>query len=306
MRKSAISSIGSLLLASIVCGSPVLADTLFTIEDPPVDFEVIDAEPFDGIGDNGPYATFNDALLGTVGEARSMAEFDISPFSVPPGESISSATFEVRITDIDIFGLGVDGETPSSLLADGYVGNGVAELSDFQAGDGNTLDSVATPDPQIGQVISFDVTSFVTALVVAGESYVGLTLRAGSFGGLMAEEGAGYPKLTIETVLEPTAVEPFDPPVTPILVGNSPNPFAASTRIEYRVPAESGGPVVLTIHDAAGRLIDTLLDASQPPGTHSALWRGTNEAGEPVPAGVYFCRLWWNGRSESQRLVLSR
>ena len=38
----------------------------FTIENPPVDFEVIDAEPFDGFGDNGPYSTFNDALLGTA------------------------------------------------------------------------------------------------------------------------------------------------------------------------------------------------------------------------------------------------
>jgi hypothetical protein len=37
---------------------------IFTIENPPVDFEVVDAEPFDGFGDNGPYSTFNDALLG--------------------------------------------------------------------------------------------------------------------------------------------------------------------------------------------------------------------------------------------------
>ena len=74
------------------------ATTIFTIENPPVDFEVVDADPFDGFGDNGPYSTFNDALLGTLGECRSMAEFDISPFSVPPGEYINAATFEVIIT----------------------------------------------------------------------------------------------------------------------------------------------------------------------------------------------------------------
>jgi hypothetical protein len=177
--------------------------TIFTIENPPVDFEVIDADPFDGFGDNGPYSTFNDVLLGTLGECRSMAEFDISPFSVPPGEFISVVTFEVIITEIDIFGLGVDGETPESLAVDGYVGNGLEELSDFEAGDGNVLDSIDTPDPQIGQVLSFDVTSFVTDLVNAQEQYVGLTIRAETFGGLWVTEGGVFPKLTIETVPEP-------------------------------------------------------------------------------------------------------
>jgi len=175
--------------------------TIFTIENPPVDFEVVDADPFDGFGDNGPYSTFNDVLLGTLGECRSMAEFDISTFSVPPGEFINMATFEVMITDIDIFGLGVDGETPESLAVDGYVGNGLAELSDFEAGDGNVLDAVDTPDPYIGQVLTFDVTSFVTDLVNAQEQYVGLTIRAVTFGGLQVEEGGVYPKLTIETKL---------------------------------------------------------------------------------------------------------
>jgi hypothetical protein len=128
-----------------------------------------------------------------------MAEFDISPFTVPPGEVIVAATFEVKITEIDIFGLGVDGETPESLGVDGYVGNGIAELSDFQAGDGNLLDSVATPAPAIGQVLIFDVKSFVTDLVNAQESSVGLTVRAETFGGLWVTEGGGFPKLTIET-----------------------------------------------------------------------------------------------------------
>jgi hypothetical protein len=181
--------IGPLLLVFVAWVTPVPAQSLFTIEDPPVDFEVIDADPFDGIGDNGPYSTFNDALLGTLGECRSMAEFDISPFNVPPGEVISSATFEVRITAIDIYGLGVNGETPENLVADGYVGNGLEELTDFQIGDGNVLDSVPTPDPWIGQVVSFNVTSHVTELVAVQETYVGLTVRAGTFGGVWVMEG---------------------------------------------------------------------------------------------------------------------
>ena len=182
-------------------GGTALA-TVFTIEDPPVDFEVVDADPFDGIGDSGPYANFNDVLLGTDCECRSMAEFNISLFNVPPGEFISSATLDVTITEIDIFGCGVDGETPASVAVDGYVGDGVAQQSDFQAGDSNFLYSVATPDPQIGQVLSFDVTAFVTDLVNADESFVGLTVRAETFGGLWVTEGNSFPKLTIVTTPE--------------------------------------------------------------------------------------------------------
>jgi hypothetical protein len=194
---------GFVLLAGLVCAPAAMADSLFTIEDPEVDFEVIDYDPWDGLGDVGPFYTFNDALIGTEGEIRSMAEFDISGFSIPPGEFISTATFEVQITETDVFGMGVDGDIPSGLAVDGYIGDGVDELSDFEAGDGNTLDSIPTPDPQIGQVLRFDVTPHVINLVNAGETYVGLTLRAQDFGGLMFEEGNGFPRLAIQTVPEP-------------------------------------------------------------------------------------------------------
>ena len=209
MKRFRIRRLPCALLASVLVAPAAPADSVFTIEDPPVDFEVVDADDgsgeyfFDGIGDFGPYATFNDALLGSIGEVRSMAEFDISPFSVPAGEVISAATFEVELTGIDVFGLGVDGEIPNGLAVDGYVGDGIAEVSDFQITDGNMLDSVPTPDPWVGQVLSFDVTSFVADLVSAGETFVGLTVRAESFGGLMMEEGGGYPRLTIETVQAP-------------------------------------------------------------------------------------------------------
>jgi len=205
MNREMMCIIGSLLLAGHAGQPGGLARSVFTIEDPPVDFEVIDADDgsgeyfFDGIGDFGPFSTFNDAVLGSFGEARSMAEFDISAFSVPPNESIIAATFEVKLTAIDVFGLGIDGDIPESLAVDGYVADGIEELSDFQIADGNVLDSVPTPDPWVGQVLSFDVTTFVAELVDAGESFVGITVRAETFGGLMMEEGGGFPRLTIET-----------------------------------------------------------------------------------------------------------
>jgi hypothetical protein len=192
-------TIECLCFVALSAGPAALADSTFVIEDPPVDFEVIDAEPFDGIGDNGPYYTFNDAALGTEGEARSMAEFDVSAFTIPPGEFIFRATLEVRITSVGVYGLGINGEHPDRLAVDGYVANGIDELSDFQAGDGNVLDLLDTSDPELWQVLTFDVTGHVADLVAAQETYVGLTVRADTFGGFWVGEGSGYPKLTIET-----------------------------------------------------------------------------------------------------------
>jgi hypothetical protein len=178
----------------------VLAGSTFTIENPPVDFDVIDMAPFDGIGDSGPWSTFNIVLLGSTGEAREVAEFDISPFTVPAGEYISSATFDVMITSIQCSGLGVpSGDTPDRLSVYGFAGNGLDEVSDFEAGD--YLDGVDTLAPAVGQVLSFDVTSLVDDLVAAGESYVGLTVRADEFGGMAIMEGGVFPRLTIQTII---------------------------------------------------------------------------------------------------------
>jgi hypothetical protein len=206
MRRLSITNAAvSLLLTGLFAAPAAQADSVFTIENPDVDFQVIDADDgsgeyfYDGTGDFGPYSTYADVLVGSVGEIRSMAEFDISDFSVPPGEEISSATLEVVITAVEIYGLGVDGETPEGVAVDGYVGNGVAELTDFQIADGNFLDSEPTPDPYIGQLLKFDVTNWVIEVADAGETYVGLTARAESFGGLWIMEGGVYPKLTIET-----------------------------------------------------------------------------------------------------------
>jgi hypothetical protein len=109
--------------------------------------------------------------------------------------------------------------------------------------------------------VSFDVTSIVTDLVNAQDPFVGLTVRAGSLGGLMVEEGAGFPKLTIETMIEPSAVEQTDPQATLFFGRNVPNHFTVLTRIECSVPDESRSPMASTIHDATGRLVCTLQGA---------------------------------------------
>ena len=73
------------------------------------------------------------------------------------------------------------------------------------------------------------------------------------------------------------------------LVQNSPNPFNPVTKVAYHVPSESR--VTIRVFDVTGRLVTTLVDGVVEPGRHAAVWNGTNEAGESVGSGVYFCTM---------------
>jgi hypothetical protein len=202
MLRRASSTCGIVLC---LCSSAVtFADYTHTVADPAVAFAVIDNSPFDGHGDDGPFTYFT-VLRGTIGEERSSAEFDISGFSVPPGESVASAILQVQVSHNVGGGMGCPwGQRPDYLAAHGYIGDGVAGLSDFEAGDANFLDRVPTSDAAVGDVLSFDVTNFVSSLVGTGQSWVGLTVQAESIGSLAIWDApVGYPSLTIQTATVP-------------------------------------------------------------------------------------------------------
>lgn len=87
-----------------------------------------------------------------------------------------------------------------------------------------------------------------------------------------------------------------------------PNPFSEGTVIRYTIVYQKGREerVVLCIHDLTGRLICTLVDGHQKPGTHVVYWNGNNSASRSVSAGVYFCRLEQGDLTRTSKMVLVR
>ncbi|WP_414622178.1 calcium-binding protein [Calothrix sp. CCY 0018] len=170
--------------------------------EPETTFEVIDGGfdgEFDGTGDSVFPGNFFTVILGSSGEAAEFAEFNIGEFSIPEGTTITSARFDVKITGLEVGGLGAPfGDNPDSIGAFGYAGNGVADASDFEAGV--LLDTEDTSNPSVGQQLSFDVTDFVQNLVNNDESFAGIGLRALEFGGLLVDPtSVSMPTLIIET-----------------------------------------------------------------------------------------------------------
>jgi hypothetical protein len=94
------------------------------------------------------------------------------------------------------------------------------------------------------------------------------------------------------------------PPSILALGQNYPNPFNPETRIPFSL--DTPGTVNLTIYDAAGRHVRTLVRGPQPAGEQEIVWDGRDDALRPVASGVYFVALRAAGRYLSKKLVLLR
>jgi hypothetical protein len=86
----------------------------------------------------------------------------------------------------------------------------------------------------------------------------------------------------VEVRSDPVAAR--TPPPALGLEQNYPNPFNPGTTISFVLPRAERAR--LSIFDAAGRLVEVLVDADLEPGPHDRTW-----GGHTVASGVYFCRL---------------
>ena len=97
--------------------------------------------------------------------------------------------------------------------------------------------------------------------------------------------------------------------LTPVhfsLAQNYPNPFNPFTQIEYRLPAI--GHVRLSVFNASGQHVRTLVDGLQGPGLYLRGWDGRDENGLPTASGVYIYQLQLPEIqiTESKKMILAR
>lgn len=83
-----------------------------------------------------------------------------------------------------------------------------------------------------------------------------------------------------------------------------PNPSKTGANLSFAVPAT--GQVRLTVYDAAGRRVATVLEATMPAGRRTVTWNGRDRQGHPVPAGMYFAKLEAGGEAQVRKIVLAR
>ena len=82
--------------------------------------------------------------------------------------------------------------------------------------------------------------------------------------------------------------------------GNYPNPFVASTTVEFGLP--NAADVRLAVYDVMGRQVTTLIDGPMQAGTHEVTWDGRVQSGAAAASGVYILRLQVDGQQAIHRV----
>lgn len=92
------------------------------------------------------------------------------------------------------------------------------------------------------------------------------------------------------------------PAANSALSQNVPNPFNPTTLIRYELSDQEH--VTLSVYDANGTLVRTLVDEVRPIGKNEVTWDGRSDTGNAVGSGVYFYRIAAGSFSTSRKMVL--
>jgi hypothetical protein len=89
-----------------------------------------------------------------------------------------------------------------------------------------------------------------------------------------------------------------------ITLYNYPNPFKTETKISYVL--HQAGLVNLEIYNVKGQKIKSLSMGEKKAGLQSLSWDGRDSKGNPCASGVYFCKMQFNNKSVSKKLILMK
>jgi M6 family metalloprotease-like protein len=122
---------------------------------------------------------------------------------------------------------------------------------------------------------------------------------------------AQYPAFTSDlsapiSITISVGVNNNDPLTAPLVFGISkcyPNPFRQDTTIRYCLDKDNQ-PYELSIYNIKGQKVKTLNTGKTKAGTYDVIWNGTNDNGDFVASGIYYCRIQNSQHTAFQRLLL--
>jgi len=215
------------ILGFTLGASPQAKAATFTLA-PTITFEVADREvnytsginvfKYDGLGDIiHPEIEYMAVAKGKFSDSAQATEFNIGSSSLGTNKVISNAILQVEIYSLNLSSIDLQIPTnPGTLGIFGYVGNGIAETSDFEAGV--FLNSVVdVSSSSRGDILNFNVTPFVNQRISNGDAFAGFGIRALNYGGLFLNNNNPFtpsrikPRLIVETA---DVAEPVPEPTT--------------------------------------------------------------------------------------------
>jgi hypothetical protein len=83
-----------------------------------------------------------------------------------------------------------------------------------------------------------------------------------------------------------------------------PNPMEAKTTIPAII--SNGGYATVTVYNFTGQKVKTLYEGNLSAGRHDFSWYGTDDSGNQLPSGIYFCRMVKDNNTYSQKILINR
>jgi len=134
-------------------------------------------------------------------EYKAFYEFNIANLSLAPNAAISSIIFQPKVNTISWY------NSEARLDVQGYIGNGQADVSDFQAGgylDGIYFYTVLNTDSEVdlSPIFSFNVLPFINQRLRNNDTFAGLKVFTRG-GYLTLDQEANLIITTVDDVTEP-------------------------------------------------------------------------------------------------------
>lgn len=218
-------------------------------------------------------------LIGGVEYKINAAFLDLTDDNLPEPEGFWSQIYLSEEEPID----GTDWTPPAGSNSEVYLG-----FNSWSGCSGSGIDGTYAADACDGKNES--------VFVAPGDSgkpvLIFLGVKTGVWGSQLSFDVA----IDNFSLMGPneTSVDSDNPshPIDFLLEQNYPNPFNAETTISYSLPAGSGSIAVqLKIYDLFGRVVATLVEQTQLPGSYQVRWDGADDNGQLLASGVYIARL---------------
>lgn len=135
----------------------------------------------------------------------------------------------------------------------------------------------------------------------------------GTFGEFSAKKVAypgpdpmGTEQVILRRYTDPGAIDDNKPklPTEFFISQNTPNPFNATTAIQYGLPVDA--EVRIEVTNLLGNKVATLIDDWQSAGFKRIVWDGRDNTGKDLPSGVYFYQIKANDFLDKKRAILMK
>jgi PKD repeat protein len=293
----------------------LLRETIGLIELPDSDFPCFNEDTGDVSG-NGTLSAFDASLilrfiLGEIDQfpaeennelqcdtpARAIAAARLSrALSLAAGAPAADGTYEVRVSIDDlaqVFGadlvLEFDPAQVRVLAVTPALQSAENVIVESRIGDGEVQIGIALAGARSGSTELVRLTVAPVGAATGGANQIRLARASLNEGAVETNVKAG--SMAGAPIVREVA-----------LAQNRPNPFNPATVIAFAIP--TSGRVELSVYDAAGRRVRTLVSSSLPAGEHQAQWDGRDDSGHQVAAGVYLSFLDAAGTQMTRKMIL--